>query len=327
MRWTIRVLFGVVLLTLLAIPAVVYGEDGHGNDQSQAKRSYDHIFVIVEENTESTGIIGNANAPTFNKMAQTYGLATQYYGVTHPSEPNYVAMIGADYFGIQDDAPYTTHQVSQPSIVDQFEGANLSWKGYFQNMPTPGFTGTCYPVSPCLYASKHNPFLNFTHVSGSDAEKANLVPDTQLMADLATGKVPNFSLIVPDQCHDIHGIGGTCGDKQTNIAVADQYLNTVVTAITNSSMWKQGHNAIVVTFDEGNSNLGCCDANPGGGQIVTIVETNHKPAHLEDPTPYNHYSLVATIEQAFGLRCIQNTCDSANVKPMDALFGIPGAHD
>src|SRR5581483_8060326 len=103
---------------------------------------------------------------------------------------------------------------------------------------------------------------------------------------------------VPDQCHDMHGIGGTCPDEQTNIKVADDYLKSVVNAITSSHMWKQGHNAIVVTFDEGDTATGCCDANPGGGKVVTIVQTNHKPTGIQDPTPYNHYSLVATIEKA-----------------------------
>jgi phosphatidylinositol-3-phosphatase len=139
--------------------------------------------------------------------------------------------------------------------------------------------------------------------------------------------VPNFAFIAPDQCHDMHGIGGTCPDEQTNIKVADDYLKSLVGAITSSKMWKQGHNAIVLTFDEGDSNSGCCDANPGGGNIVTIVQTNHKPTHLQDPTPYNHYSLVATIEKAFGLGCIQFACDTANVKSMDQLFDLHHQHD
>jgi hypothetical protein len=319
MRPTLKVLLGLAVLAVLILPGATYAKDKQANGE---KPAYDHVFVIMEENTEANGILGNPNAPTFNNLATQYGLATNYYGVTHPSEPNYVATIGGDFFGIQDDNSWQVNQVDQPSLVDQLEGADLTWKGYFQNMPAPGFEGTCYPTSPCLYASKHNPFLNFTHVSTSDAGKANLVPDTQLMANLTTGNVPNFSYIVPDQCHDIHGIGGTCPDKQTNIQAADEYLATVVTAIMNSPAWKQGHNAIVVTFDEGGTTLGCCDANPGGGKIVTIVVTNNQQKAVVDDTPYNHYSLLATVEKAFGLGCLANTCDTANVKPMDKLFGL-----
>ena len=203
MRPINKALLGLAVLTVLVLPGATYAKQ---DQASGSKPAYDHVFVIMEENTEAGGIIGNPNAPTFNSLATRYGLATNYYGVTHPSEPNYVATIGGDFFGIADDNSWQVNQLAQPSLADQLEGAGLTWKGYFQNMPTPGFEGTCYPVSPCLYASKHNPFLNFTHVATSAAEKANLVPDTQLMADLATGNLPSFAYIVPDQCHDIHGI-------------------------------------------------------------------------------------------------------------------------
>lgn len=323
-----KALLGIVLLATLAIPGIALAHGSHSdgsNGNTGSKPSYDHVFVIVEENTAASEIIGDPNAPTFNQLAQTYGLATHYYGVTHPSEPNYVAMIGGSYHEIQDDASYTTHQIDSPSLVDQLEGADLTWKGYFQTMPSPGFEGKCFPTTTnCLYASKHNPFMNFTHVSTSNTEKANLVPDTQLMADLSTGDVPNFSYIIPDQCHDIHG-QPACPDKETNIKVGDEYLATVVTAIRNSKVWQQGHNAIVVTFDEDDfnpANLGCCDANPGGGPVYTVVVTNHQQKPIQDPTPYNHYSLLASVEKAFGLGCLQATCDTAAVKPMDPLFGI-----
>jgi phosphatidylinositol-3-phosphatase len=86
----------------------------------------------------------------------------------HPSEGNYVALVGGDAYGITDDNAYTTHEIAKPSIVDQLEGAGLSRKAYLQDLPTPGYTPTCYPLTgPCLYASKHDGFLNFAHVQDS----------------------------------------------------------------------------------------------------------------------------------------------------------------
>ena len=67
---------------------------------------FQHVFLLIEENHDRSQIVGNPNAPTFNRLAETYGQATNYFGVTHPSEPNYVAMIGGDYLGIQDDDAY-----------------------------------------------------------------------------------------------------------------------------------------------------------------------------------------------------------------------------
>jgi hypothetical protein len=290
---------------------------------------FDHIFVIVEENAEFGGIVGNPQAPTINLMASQYGLATQYFGTTHVSEGNYVALIGGDFYAITDDDPYAVHTVDKPSIVDQLEAAKLTWKGYFQSMPISGYTGTCYPATDlCLYASKHNGFLNFAHVQHSPEEMSNLVPDTQLATDLKSGTPPNFAFIVPDQCHDLHGISGTCTGDQLG-EQTDEYLKATLDKIMGSDLWAQGQTAIVVTFDEGKSNLGCCDAIPGGGQVATIVIRNHQDGPMRDPALYNHYSLVATIQEAFGLGCRLNgtpvgfTCDSDNgVKLMTPLFDL-----
>jgi hypothetical protein len=321
----------VVTLLTLVMATVVPGFGLAGSAtlaDAKSKAQYDHIFVIVEENTEFSGAIGNPLLPFFNQLASTYGLATQYFGTIHPSEGNYVGMVGGNSYGITDDKPYVTHTVNQPSIVDQLESAGLTWKGYFQSMPTPGFLGTCFPTSPCLYASKHNGFLNFAHVQFSATEQALMVPDTNLSNDLANGTVPNFAFIVPDQCHDKHGIGGTCVDPQLSTQT-DAYLQSTVTAIMSSTAWQSGTSAIVVVWDEGDTTLGCCDANPGGGRVATVVVQNQNATKLSDATPFNHYSLVATLQAAFNLGCTFNgtpvgfTCDTANgVQPMSILFGL-----
>jgi Phosphoesterase family len=216
---------------------------------------------------------------------------------------------------------------ASPSVADQLEAAGLSWKTYQQSLPYAGFTGTAFPSSSiALYASKHNPFLNFASIQTNPSELAKIVPDTQLEADLATDKVPNFGYIVPDQCHDMHGITGVCPDPTnptTLFSNGDAYVAATVTAITHANFWGRGNNAIVVTWDEDDfspTNLGCCDANPGGGQVETIVVTSQGPRHVTDSTPANHYSLLASIQQAFRLGCLQFTCDTVNVKPMTKLF-------
>jgi phosphatidylinositol-3-phosphatase len=243
--------------------------------------------------------------------------------VTHPSEPNYVASIGGSYFGIQDDNPYFTHTIQAPSLASQLEAARLSWKTYQQALPYAGYTGTRFPTSgPTLYASKHNPFLNFADVQTNPTELQKIVPDTQLAGDLQNGTVPSLSYIVPDQCHDMHGTTG-CTSDAALFANADAYVSDTVGRIMQSSAWQQGNNAIVVTWDEDDfsaTNLGCCDSNPGGGHVATIVINNHGPQAIQDGTAYNHYSLLQTIQIAFHLGCLQNTCDTANVQPLAPLF-------
>jgi phosphatidylinositol-3-phosphatase len=316
---------------------------------------YQHIVEIMMENTSYGTIIGNPNAPNINTLASEYGLATNYWGVTHPSEPNYLANIAGSYFGVQDDNQFyctpalattdpncagTTvdHTVSAPNLATQLTAAGMTWKGYFQSLPPTPAPGTLVKTGPnangpytfkypssadALYASKHNPFVNFT---GTQDALSNMVPDTQLATDLASGTLPDFSYVVPDQCHDMHGTG-PCEDETGLIQTGDTYVGNTVSEIMASKTWQTGRNAIVITWDEddysdqGQPGTGCCGSDPGGGHVVTIVITNKSGYPITDNTPYNHYSLLASYEAAFGLPCLANACDVADgVKPMTALF-------
>jgi hypothetical protein len=314
-----------------------------GASASAAVPRYNHVFYLVEENHGFSQIIGNPAAPTINKLAKAYGYASQYYGVSHPSGPNYVAMLGGGTFGVGSDNPYWLFHVNQPSLMSQLDQAGLSWKGYFQGMPYAGYRGYCYPVrclgvpdSDTLYIAKHNGMVYFHSVNSSAAELAKMQPLASLNTDLASGHVPNFSYIMPDECNDMHGAPPVCadsgnpGDVDDNylVSTADAFLARTVSQITRSSVWTHGSNAIVIAFDEGASgdNSGCCGSKTGGGHALTVVVTNRGPQHLADPTPYNHYSLLSALQHAFGLGCLAATCDTANIKPMTPLFTVkPGA--
>jgi hypothetical protein len=271
-------------------------------------------------------------------------LATNYFGITHPSEPNYVAMLGGSTFGVNSDNPYYTQKVNAQSLISQMDAAGISWKAYLQSLPHPGYQGICYPakcngvpdIDP-LYVSKHVGISNFT-TSLNPADWSRQVPSGQLTNDLAANNVPRFSWIIPDECRDMHGDPPYCVDSgstssgpvydpqdQHLVGIGDAYLGKVVSQITNASFWSKGNNAFVVVFDEGDDSAGCCGANPGGGQVAAIVVTNHGPRGLQDNNPYNHFSLLQTIQKSFGLGCLQATCDTANVHPMAPLFAITGS--
>lgn len=181
---------------------------------------YDHVFLIVEENHGFSQIIGNKDAPNLNALATKYGLATRYFGVSNPSLPNYLAMLGGSTFNVADDNAYWFHLLHQPSLLSQLEAAKLTWKGYFQSMPYAGFQGDCYPVrcvgmpdQDPLYAVKHNAMPYFASVSGSASERAKMTPLPQLSTDLAAGRIPNFGYVIPDECHDMHGSPPDCVDS------------------------------------------------------------------------------------------------------------------
>jgi hypothetical protein len=305
---------------------------------------YDHVMVVVEENHSFADVIGNPAAPNLNYLANTFGLATNYFGVSHPSEPNYVALLGGSTYGVSDDNPYYVNKVNAASLISQLDAAGVSWKAYLQSLPHPGYQGICYPakcngvpdIDP-LYVSKHVGISNFT-TSLNPADWSRQVPINQLSTDLAANTVPRFSWVIPDECRDMHGDPPYCVDSgstfsgasydpqdQHLVGIGDAYLGKLVSQVTNASFWSQGNNAVVVVFDEGDDNGGCCDANPGGGQVAAVVVTNHGPRGLQDNNAYNHYSLLQTIQQSFGLGCLQNTCDTANVHSMAPLFAITGS--
>jgi hypothetical protein len=281
------------------------------------------------ENEGYKQVIGNQFAPIINALAQAYGLATNYSGVGDPSEPNYVAMLGGDTFGINSDDPYwfPGHTVNADNLMSQLEGAGKTWRGYFQSMPYPGYRGYCYPDkcngipdADTQYVAKHNGIVNFANLQ-TPTELGKMFPFAQLSADLAAGTVPDFSYVVPDECDDMHGAPPWCVDSDNTgtveqsylIARGDKFVGNVVNQITSSATWQTGDNAIVVTFDEGNL---------ASTQVATIIITNHGPRGLTDKTSYTHYSLLASLQQTFGLGCLLNSC-TAN--PMSKLFAITGS--
>jgi hypothetical protein len=290
---------------------------------------YDHVFLLIMENEGYGQIVGNQYAPILNALANDYGVATDYRGVADPSEPNYVAMLGGDFFGISSDDPYwfPGQTVNAANLMSQLEGAGKTWKGYFQSMPYPGYRGYCYPDkcngipdADTQYVAKHNGIVNFANMQ-TPTEFGKMFPLEQLSGDLKAGSVPNFSYIVPNECNDMHGAPPWCVDSGKTssvqqsflIAQGDEFAGDIVSKITSSSMWQKGNNAIVITFDEGNQ---------ATSRVLTIVITSHGPRGVKDATSLSHYSLLASLQQTFGLGCLLNSC-TANL--MTNLFAITGS--
>jgi Phosphoesterase family len=300
----------------------------------------DHVFVIMEENNGFHDVIGNPAAPNLNYLAKTFGVETDYFGVSpDSSESNYVGLLGGNTYGVVSDDAYWKNQIHAPSLISQLDQAGVSWKAYLQALPYPGYEGICYPArcngapdSDPLFVSKHDGIQNFT-TSLNAADWSRQVPISYLAADLRSGNVPAFGYVVPDECHDMHGDppycldSGNIGDPENQhlVAVGDAYLGQLVSEITHASFWARGNNAIAITYDNGDNSAGCCDANPGGGQIATIVITSHGPRGVKDGSPANHYSLLSSVEHALGLGCLKFTCDTKHVKPLTPLFAVTGS--
>ncbi len=245
------------------------------------------------------------------------------------------------------------------TIADQLAAAGKSWKTYQENLPMAGpdlvnlsdgnFTNNTdfSQINPqltpplttadivSLYAAKHNPFVYFQSVQqgtnplASYANMSGFDGMHGLWSDLGSGKVPNFSFIVPNQCNDQHGRGNStafCNYDPTSdgtqaglnpalIILGDQALQKIVTAIHGSRAWKEGHNAIVVVWDENDYAV-----QPILNQVVAIVDTNYGAHNLQSRTFYTHFSLLRTFEGGLKLPCLNHACD-ATTNTMSDLFG------
>ena len=237
----------------------------------------------------------------------------------------------------------STHRwrVNLPSLTGQLVKAGKDWRAYLQNIPEAGTTHANWPGdsnTAKLYAVKHNPFPYVAEIQNDPAQFAKQVPIEQLFSDLGSGNVPAFSYIVPDQCRDMHGIGNPlapCGGPNDtddiDVKRGDDETGWLVNGILGSRGWQSGRNALFIVFDEGNGPLTCAydpdsrtDTAPGSllpgadcyapgnfnDQIVLIAITNYGVRGVQDSRVQSHYSLLKTIEAAFGLPYLGHAADS-----------------
>ncbi len=333
------------------------------------------FFIMMENQAAEEIIGNEQYAPFINKLADQNRLATNFHGVTHPSLPNYLAAVSGSYQGIFDDcevganvtcepeefvpnsgdgtsgisltpeetetAEKTPHLFSGKNIVDQLESAGISWKAYMEDLPYPGSQAVAAPVvdgqTVKLYAEKHDPFMYFSDINYPGSQRLkDIVPfEHRFLKELKNGTVPNYSFIVPNQCHDMHGISPSsaeliglpaCGYPEAEpdngpIQLGDQWLKKTVGAIKRSPAW-QGNSEIIISWDENDydtdtsggpfSPVGAEGKELGGGLAPTIVVSSQHPGHVVNNTPTDHYSTLDAIQQMWHLGCLANTCRFTN---------------
>lgn len=249
---------------------------------------------------------------------------------------------------------YAAAPTTAGNIGDQLVAAGMSWKSYQENLPPGGADGvntsdgnfsnlTVFTAAEqalgetnsavtALYAVKHDPFAYFASVqSGANpaSSLANIVAydgPTGLYADLASGHVPNFSYIVPNQCNDQHGRSGYTvfcnydpdddgtqnGLNPANVTQADQEVQKLVTSIKASPVWKKSNNAIVIIYDENDYSV-----KPIVNQVYAVVDTSYGPHGVESGKFYTHFSLLKTLELGFDVPCLNHACDKATLAMTD----------
>jgi phospholipase C len=241
-----------------------------------------HFVVVVLENRELGEVIGSGSAPYVNRLARQGALASEYHAITHPSLPNYIALLAGDPLGIASDC--TECEVHGAGLPDQLEQARIGWRAYMEGMPRACYHG----ASAGGYVKKHDPFMYFPQIAGDPSRCRNIVPLTQLVGDVRSRRLPAFVWISPDLCDDGHD----CGNQ-----AVDRFLAGLVSGLL-ANLGPSG--LLAVVWDEGSSGRGCC-GRAAGGRVPLILAGPSVRAGYHLSTPADHYSLLALIESAFGV--------------------------
>jgi hypothetical protein len=295
----------ILLALLMAATLICAGCGGVSHPGSTTTTSVtvsaDHVFLVVLENHGFSEVIGNPAMPYLNGLASAHGLAASYFANAHPSIPNYFMLTTGNIETLDDSF---TGTITDDNIVRALNGAGKTWKAYIESLPSAGFTGP----DTGTYLKRHNPFAYLSDVTGSNGQAANMVPFSQLQADIATGSLANFVYILPnsqDDAHDCPGGAPTCTNDQ-ELAAADTWLKAHIDPLINSP--KFGNSVLIITFDEAQQT----DFTNGGGQIATVLVGAHVKSAFRSGVMYQHQSLLRTMLQLLNVSDLPGASATTN---------------
>ena len=315
----IRIIKLVLLMTVLLASQTINFETVATlqtvNATVSSSAPFQYIVTILMENNGLCDVTpslvsgcGSSSIPSpyLTTLAQTYGFNTHYTGISHPSEPNYVALFGGSTLGISSDGN-CCFQLNAPNLVDRLEAAGLTWKAFAEDASG---SGTCSFMPP--REGDHYPFIDFSDMKTS-ARCANMLTttsplDPEFVGALNGATLPNYVWLTPNDTDNMHS---------SSVGVGDAYLATLVPLILSSRMFTTQKAALFIVFDEGsdvcptgNSSSDCVVAEWAGPAVKKAYSSS---------TSYNHYSYLSTLEAAWNLPSL--TSNDASATSMTEFFG------
>ncbi|HEY2129770.1 MAG TPA: alkaline phosphatase family protein [Streptosporangiaceae bacterium] len=228
-----------------------------------------HTVIVLEENHGYGDVIGSPQAPYLNQLARRGALFTDSHAITHPSEPNYLALFSGSTQGVTDDS--CPHRFTAPNLAAELIAAGRTFAGYAEDLPAAGA-----PVcSAGEYARKHVPWTNFSNVPAADSQPFGSFPAGHY------SRLPTVSFVIPNLCDDMH---------DCPVASGDSWLRAHLSGYASWAMTH--HSLLIITWDEN-------DGSPGN-QIPTIVagQPVRSGRYAE---PITHYSVLRTLEDLYRL--------------------------
>ena len=328
-------LVAAALAGLALLVGVLSASAGATTTALEGVPAFNHVFVIVGENTE-LGQINKSDAPYLTgTIKPSAAWLTSYFAVTHFSEANYAAMTSGLYTNCQQfDVSIANCHQNVENIFHQLDGQGISWQSWLESMPAP-----CYPVNAGSakdqnhYGAKHNPAIFYDNVEGAGGIWSATTPSAECVANdipaggtgpndmsnfnshLASGDVARFNFIVPNECEDGHD---NCKPQRNGVAQFDAFLQREVPLIEASPAFGDD-GVLIITFDEGTSNQGPGSSkqfNGGGNVAFAVLGPLVSPGVYGGA--YNHYSFLRTLEDGFGIGAYAGNANSAS--PINTIW-------
>lgn len=311
--WRAVLALGTVLIIaagMLACGGVAgSSRNDNNNNNNPPPAAKPKVVIVVEENKAYSDVVGNPVMPYLNSLATQYALATNYFADDQPSLPNYF-MLTTGQTVVQHTDTYKG-VFDGDNIVRELTAAGKTWKVYAESLPSVGYLGGDQPP----YIQHHNPFVLFSDVVNSPTQQQNVVPVTQLAADLAAGTLPDYSFVVPNNqnnSHDCPAAMPKCTMNDT-LANADTWLQTTIGPLLNSTTFLQD-GLIVITYDESNPN----DLAHGGGHVATVIAGGKVKRGFQSTNLYQHESVLRFALKYLGV--IQYPGEAATAPDMDEFL-------
>jgi hypothetical protein len=277
----------ILTLTSFALLSFASGANAQTDSAKRVGEHFDHVVIVLMENEGTEQALAD---PYISSLVQKGAWFSNYHAITHPSFPNYLAIVAGSTFGITTDHRPTP--LKGETIADLLEEKSLTWKSYAENYPGGCYLGsaagsgrltpTAAPTE--LYVRKHVPLLAFASIQNDAGRCARVVGANQFLRDARAGKLPNYSFFTPNMFNDGH---------DTSLAASSAWLSGFVRSVESTIAMHQ-RTLVVITWDEGGNR---------DNRVLTLFFGDVvKPGKYN--APLTHYSLLRMIEDNFGLRRI-----------------------
>jgi phosphatidylinositol-3-phosphatase len=289
-----------------------------------------HVIVVMLENRSYRQVVASPAARFQTELAGECGDATEAFGATHGSAPNYLAVSAGQYpHSSLHGCAYAACASNEDSIYTQLDGAGLSWKAYEEAMPS-----ACGKTSAWPYKTGHDPAIFYTGIGLSEC-RARVVPVADLTApagafyrDLRNGRLPAVAWVTPSRTND----GENSCTVVCALTSADAWLRGFLALVAAAPAYQSGAVLVLVTYDEGRGpdnafgeNCASRTADLAGRQpschVPLFVIWQYAPPG-SNPTFFTLYSITKTIDGLFGLPCLAHACDPTTTSLAGTGFGF-----